>query len=310
MSEHEISRWLDHTDRQMRHGDIQGAISSLRRALSLDPDHAEAHALLAICLCNQKRLHAAEYEAGRAIALEPELLIAHYAMAVVMIWKRKFRVAEEHIKLCLDRDPRNVQYILMLVRLNVLSQKNKNVLPLLDQAREINPDEPDIWSEYADYYWSRGDLDKAHECAQRALQIQPEHVASLVIMGQVLLRRNRLKEARQHMSWALRIDPENRSALALLAAIKMRQSLLWGLWWKFNTYVSSRGMTRMVLILLFMFASYRAGSMVLTDMGQAQAAEGLKYAWYALCLYTWIGPTYFERLLKKELDQVRIDSNY
>ena len=44
-----------------------GAIDLLKQALSEDPDCAEAHALLSLCLLRVKRLHGARAEAGMAL---------------------------------------------------------------------------------------------------------------------------------------------------------------------------------------------------------------------------------------------------
>lgn len=47
---------------QHRAGQLPEAVATLRRALALDPDHAEAALLLCVCLCD-----AGQYEAGREV---------------------------------------------------------------------------------------------------------------------------------------------------------------------------------------------------------------------------------------------------
>ena len=67
MSFPELERWLLQAQRQMEQGHLEGAAESLRRVLTLDPDLADAHAMLALCLLDLRRLHAAQHEAELAM---------------------------------------------------------------------------------------------------------------------------------------------------------------------------------------------------------------------------------------------------
>src|SRR5262249_24839015 len=66
----EVERWIDIGRMALRRGDAAGAVEPLRRALTLDPDHGNAHALLAEALCRLKRIGAAHVEADLAIGAD------------------------------------------------------------------------------------------------------------------------------------------------------------------------------------------------------------------------------------------------
>lgn len=58
--------WIARATGQRRRGHLEAAIESLRQVLGHDPDHAEAHAHLALCLLAAARLAAARAEAAAA----------------------------------------------------------------------------------------------------------------------------------------------------------------------------------------------------------------------------------------------------
>lgn len=84
-----LDRLLEQAVTQVQHGHLDGAIDSLKQLLSLEPDCAEAHAYLSMCLLDKRRLHAATKEAEIAITLEPEIELSNYAVAHVMMAQRR-----------------------------------------------------------------------------------------------------------------------------------------------------------------------------------------------------------------------------
>ncbi len=96
MDRSEIDRWLYYVEGALSRGNLEQAINGLKRALSVDPNLPEAHALLSVCLLDQRRLAAAEMEGKLALSLEPNLPSAHRAMGYVMMARRQFKEAESH----------------------------------------------------------------------------------------------------------------------------------------------------------------------------------------------------------------------
>jgi tetratricopeptide (TPR) repeat protein len=307
----DIEQYIDRARQQLRHNNTAGAVESLRMALTVDPEHAFAHALLAICLHDQKRLYAARHEAAQALLLEPESAFAHYAMALVLTAKRSFREAETHLQRCIALEPGHAEYWRALANLNNLWGRDREVLSLLEKAREMDPDDPDIWADLARYQlFQKGDRALARQHVQTALALQPEHLQSLVIMGFILLQQGRVGPAREHALWALRQNPVDEFALSLFCSIQARKSLVLGLWWRLNAFIGAGTITRMMLILIGAFAVYRFAAMLLGDYGHTDLRLGLQLAWLALCVYTWVGPRIFAQQLKKELQSVKLDSRY
>jgi tetratricopeptide (TPR) repeat protein len=307
----DIDQYIERARQQVRQNNTHGAIESLRMALTIDPEHAYAHAWLAICLHDQKRIYAARYEAEQGLLLEPESAFTHYAMASVLTAMRRFNQAESHLRRCIELEPGHAEYWRSYANLNNLWGKDKDVLPMLEKARDMDPDDPDIWADMARYhYFQKSNLALAEQCARNALQLQADHLNSLVMMGFILLHQGQIEAARDHALWALRQDPSDEFALNLFCSIKARKSLFLGLWWRINKFVGAGTITRMVLILIGSFAVYRFAVMLLGDYGHADMQTALKFAWLGLCIYTWVGPQVFARQLQKELKTVKLDSRY
>ncbi len=310
MNNYELEKWLDHARQQMIQGNTYNAIESLRRVLSIEPDMSEGHALLAIALLDQRRIHAARHEANLALTLEPESSFAHFAKANVLIAHRQFEPAEEHLKQILAMDTQNPQYYRSLAGLYSVTNRDKQVLPLLNKALEIEPESPDTLTLIGEYYQEQGELNQAKQWAVKALEIEAEHHDALILMGHILLQEGHIEQAREHALWALRQNPNNPRALHLISAVKARKNLFLGLWWRYNTWMSSLGEGRAILVLVIAFVIYRITIIVAGDFDKPGLANVINIAWLIVVVYTWIGPMIFRNSLKKEVESVALKKGF
>ena len=306
----ELDQHLERARQQISHQNLRGAIESLRRALSLDADHAGAHALLALCLHDERRIHAAEHEAQLALALEPEAPVAHYAMAVTQQALRRFAAAEDHLRQAIAFDPGNETYLLALARLYQLWERPAQAVPLLGKARELAPDDPECWATIAEHHLQLREFERAEAAARRALELDPQNADALLAMGHILLRSGQVADAREHALLVLRENPLHAGGITLLSAVKARQSPFLGLWWRFNSFFSTGSAARRVLMLIGLYLVYRVGVMLTGDLGYESAQLPLVAAWLGFCIYTWVGPTIFQKQLEREMAPARIDPKY
>ena len=109
---------------------------------------------------------------------------------------------------------------------------------------------------------------------------------------------------------ALRADPQDARGLWLLTGIKARQNLLLGLWWRLQTSLGEAGSGRSLGILLGMLVAVRLAIIVAEAFGYPQVAAVLMYGWLGFCVYTWVAPTLFRRMLEKELAAVTLKPGF
>ncbi|WPO98671.1 tetratricopeptide repeat protein [Pseudomonas sp. HR96] len=295
---------------RLQAGHNDGAIDSLRQLLAEDGEHAEAHALLAICLINMRRVHAARAESRLALAFNPELPVAHYAMAVVAMALRQFKSAEQHLRQLLDMEPLNPLYHRTLAELYSLTGRSAPRLEQLHKALELSPNDPANLVAMAQYHRSEGHWEQAEAFAREALQSDPGHPGAVVVLGHLLLRRGDTAGAREHAIWALQENANDRAALHLITAVKARESLFLSFWWRLNAWMSERGTTRAIVILLGMFVLFRVSVIAITQQGYPQVAQVIDWVWLAFVVYTFAAPQIFKRALDKELVQVRLSKEF
>jgi tetratricopeptide (TPR) repeat protein len=295
---------------RLQAGHNDGAIESLRQLLAEDSEHAEAHALLAICLINMRRVHAARTESRLALAADAQLPVAHYAAAVVAIAQRQFKDAEAHLRQLLDIDPLNPVYHRTLAELYELTGRSAQRLEQLEKALELGPNEASSLVALAQYHRSEGHWEQSEGYARQALNSDPGHVGAVVVLGHLLLRRGETGAAREHAVWALQENPNDRSALHLMTAVKARESMFLSLWWRLNAWLSERGTTRAIVILLSVFVVYRVVVIAVTQQGYGQVAQVIDWVWLAFVFYTFAAPQIFKRALDKELVQVKLSKDF
>ena len=295
---------------RLQSGHNDGAIDSLRQLLADHPECAEAHALLALCLLNMRRLHAGRHEASMALAMDPALPLAHYAAAHIDMAARQFKSAEQHLLQLLDMEPTEPRYYRSLADLFQLTGRLAQSQALLEKALELGPDDPANLVAMAEYHQACGHWQQAESFARQALQADPGHAGAVVVLGRLLLRQGDINGAREHAIWALQENASNVSALSLLTAVKARSNVFMGLWWRFNSWMNDRSTTGAIILLLAMFVVYRVTVITLTAQGYPGAAEVIDWVWLAFALYTFTAPQIFRRALEKELTQVKLSREF
>ncbi len=306
----EIERLWERAEQQLRLGHTDGAIEGLRQLLSLDPDLGRAHALLGICLLTKRRLEAAHHEIGLALTLDPEDALTRYAAAEVLMAQRRFREAEGHVQALLAIDATVPAYHRTQARLYDLTERQDARLAALDKALEMDPEDPETLSDLAECWLERNDLERAEALSDEALRLAPESPDAHTAKGRLCLRRDRVEEAREHALQALRADPGDLGALQLIAAVKARKSPLLGLWWRYNSWMTTLGATRSILVLLGAFLVYRILTIATQDAGQSGLALCVQIAWLGIVAYTFVGPGLFRRALNKEIAEVSLKRDF
>ncbi|MGQ0701380.1 MAG: tetratricopeptide repeat protein [Panacagrimonas sp.] len=304
------TQWRELAVQQYQLGQLDGALDSLCRGLGEDPDDATSHAMLALVLYRKKRLHAADYEAAMALRLEPEMDLACHAMGLVRLAQHRLPEAEAMFQRVLAEGEEFTPTLLAYSTLEVQRGQRAAAHIWLQRAVAASPDDPDTWAALAEWNLDTGDLAVAEDHARRALEVHAEHADALSCMGFVLLARGQMDEAREHALWALRVDPANVGALSLLAGVKARRSLALGLWWRWNVWLGAMGEGRLLAVLIGLFLAVQFAQLLLGDLGYPIAMRVVSWTWIAFAIYTWVGPAWFARELRKELETVRLDSRY
>ncbi|WP_215398958.1 tetratricopeptide repeat protein [Rheinheimera oceanensis] len=305
-----IDRFIEIASQRYRYGDFSGGIDALKSALSIEPDNGFLHSYLSFGLIKQKRIVAAQYEAEVGLKLEPNSSYAHYALGKIFHVKRDFNAAITHLKQALAIEPENVSFLELLSSVYLGKSQFAEAKVILDRALELAPDDPDILGQYGDYWYEMNEQYNAEKYYNEALSIEPQHLYSLIGKGQVLLRRGNIAEAKEHAVWALQQDPNNNLALGLLTNIKARQNPLMGIWWRLNTWLISGNKARTIMLLLAAYIFFNVSAIALADAGLELMSSTVSILWFGVVIYMWVGPSWFSKKLKEELETVVLDKSF
>lgn len=183
------------------------AVECLYRALAEDPDHARAHALLAICLLEQGSNDKALSEARRAIQLDAEAAFNFYVLGWIHARRGRLndsrRVLDEGLRL----DPTYVDLHELKSDVHLGLRQLESALESAREGLSYEPRHLGCLNRYARALQRLGRSREAHEILSDALSLDPSDAETHSNLGQVLISLGRPEDARAHLREALRIDP-------------------------------------------------------------------------------------------------------
>ena len=242
--------------------------------------------------------------------LKPNSAYAHYTLGALLHIKKDLKSALAYLEQALAIEPDNPIFLETLSAVQLDKGLIKEAKETLERALEMAPDDPDILTQYGDYWYQLNDISKAENYYNEALVIEPQHMSSLVGKGQVLLRKGQINESKEHAVWALQQDPNNHSALGLLTNIKARQNFIMGAWWRLNTWLISGNNARTILLLISAYIIFRVSAIGLADAGFEALGSTVSMFWLSIVVYMWVGPTWFNKKLKAELETVILNKKF
>jgi Tfp pilus assembly protein PilF len=170
-------------------GKTQEAIASIRKALKLDPDNAEAHNYLGLIFLQQSDLKTARKEFKKAVQINPYYSDAHNNLGVAFKESKKYDAALKEFQAALnDRTYKTPEK----VHLNM-----------------------------GHVFLAQGKYPEAIKAFELALAADPKYLRGMVGLGMALQRSGKDDRARQEFLKVVRLDPnspEAREARALLDA--------------------------------------------------------------------------------------------
>ena len=128
---------------------LQEAIVFFKRAVELDPEYAEAHALLgrtllevtwSASLHREAQMAKAEPHIFKALQLNDLLSDAHLSLGLLRAWQGDLAAEEQAYQRALELNPRQADVLVMLA--GVVSQPDEKE-QLLKQAYAVDPGHPD-----------------------------------------------------------------------------------------------------------------------------------------------------------------------
>jgi len=310
MEDRQITVLLEQAEVQRRLGNHRGATELAQRALALDPDHAHGHATLALILLDARRLPGAGIEARAALALDGNDPYVHRVAAAVLAAERKLDDAWQHCLVALEEPDAGPAAHVLGAHICALRGDRLHARELLHDALALDANHTEALTDLARLALRDGEHGEAARLVERALETDPGDRDAHVVAGHVALARGDTAAAEQHARFVLGQDATSHGGLHLWAAVQARRSVVLGLWWRFNTWMSQRDDNRRVALLVGAFVVAQIAIIVTDELGFDTATRVLTLLWLGFCAYTWFAPALFRRMVAAALGTVRLDPSF
>ena len=205
-----------------------------KRAAELDPDYAQALALMGLAQANLRHgfvqsdsLDDGSAAAERALALDSNIAEAHLPQAWRLAEQGRHDEANAELAVALELAPDSWEVNKEAARLYYRQRRLEEAARYLEKATQVmEADYHGLGMLFA-YYYSKGDIDSAQKTARRAveqcekaLSRNPDNGAALAFGAMSHACLGNLDRAREWIERALLVDPDN---------LQMRYNLAWGL---------------------------------------------------------------------------------
>ncbi|CDL01414.1 putative TPR repeat protein [Magnetospirillum gryphiswaldense MSR-1 v2] len=189
-------------------GQVDGAIDALCHACDLQPDWTEAAVALAQALRRRRRDEPGRERLERAWAMKPSAPLAS-ALGNIAGDMGGAEDAERYYRRGLELEPGHVECLVNLGHLLHQSHRLEEMAASLLDAASRLPGETALVNLTGLLYSRRNDLDRAGECFERAVAMDPADVEVSCNLGALYAQRGDAGRAAAQFRRALTLDPFN-----------------------------------------------------------------------------------------------------
>jgi tetratricopeptide (TPR) repeat protein len=193
------------------------ALQELEKALALEPQNADCHALMGICLAQAGRHQAGLAAAKQALQLAPESAYPHFALALIHRARKRWRRARRAILEAIRLEPRDPRHYEVLANIRLQINDARRAFIAATRGLNLDPTHLGCMLEQARALLQYGKGRKALQVLERALQQNPTCGYPHYLLG--LAHKNmptqspeeerfHRQQANAHFLEAMRLEPE------------------------------------------------------------------------------------------------------
>jgi len=207
-----VNELLQTARRQVQAGDGSAALESLRSARALAPNSEEVLSALAQVALSARMLLPAITTLDALTRMCSTVSQYHYLLGVALMEAGDMLAAVESLR---QADRLEPERPLTLIALGLAQNSRKqydDARRALSHALDLEPENVDALAALAEAEAGVGELAPAEDHARRALARSDTHPTANLVMGIVLMKRERYAEARDALSKAIAADPDSSAA--------------------------------------------------------------------------------------------------
>lgn len=250
-----VESYVEHAKQCIRRNKREEAIQTLEKAIAIQPNYADIHAMLGEQYAEMGRLDAATRCFKSALEINPAYFKARLMMAKCHSERGDDYRAIEELEVCsssgpaflaegimdlirvhrvggsieekkalfsrlLEEKPTSAQISKQLALESIQSGDYESATDELKKALSVYPHYPDLHNLLGIAYANRGMTDDAILEFETALKINPEYLKARINLALALHEKGCNDEAMQHLEMIIELDPENELAVNLLRELQ------------------------------------------------------------------------------------------
>lgn len=189
--------------RLARSGDLAAAERICRELIRRDPRNVAAIMLSGIVAASRSDNDKAAPFFERVIALEPQRADAHFNLALIRTRQGRDADAVASFESALKIDPSNVEAGIGRAEALLALQRWPEAIKALDAVLAVRPNMPDLWLKRGAAYDTLADYASALDSYRRAEKLAPNNPVAKEVIGTILVRAARFREAIEILSAAI-----------------------------------------------------------------------------------------------------------
>lgn len=198
------------------------AVEVLLEAITVNPNDALCHAILARCLVNIDRPNMALKHAGTAVSLQPDNSYCLYILGWIHHRRNENTVARETMMTALTLDPTDPDIYVVLADIERMEDNDDACYRHIEKALALDPESVDALRVKAIALWGNKRYKEATKVIEAGLLVDPEDEDLQFLLGKARLKFNDREGAEAMLSESLRRDPTNKKAQMNIAALRAK----------------------------------------------------------------------------------------
>ena len=165
--------------------------------------------ILALCYMDVHHYDDARHAFARQYGFEADSAPAYLLTARMLMRRQNLQSAQEFARKALALNPQMPLAHLLLGEIALGSEQPAEALAEFEKESVQNPLYGPIYDRLGDAYERVGEYQKAQQALQRALLLEPSTTGPLILLGEVLLKRQDPASAATYLERAEKMDPGN-----------------------------------------------------------------------------------------------------
>jgi tetratricopeptide (TPR) repeat protein len=207
-------------------GKSQDAAKTLQKLLAQDGKNPDGLKLMGLTLYFYKEYTLAEKELSAALTLQPTDERALYALGRVYQEQNNFPPAIQCFKRLIAHDPyyyrAYVNLALCYEAQGKIGEADATFKAAEQVASKVNPSYDWAYSNHAEMLIRQGQTDEALQYVEKAVQLNPRSARDQLLLGKLLLAKDDLAGAEEHLRTSIQLDEGLAEAHYLLGRVYQR----------------------------------------------------------------------------------------